>query len=87
MNSFDKKEQVDVLVLDFSKAFDTVPHQRLIKKLKHYGVTNHIVVWIEAFLSGRSQQVQVDGALSDEIKVLSGVPQGTVLGRCFSSSI
>lgn len=76
----DKNIQVDVAVLDFSKAFDTVPHRRLLGKLSHYGIKGEILHWIEAFLTGREQRVVVDGHRSTPADVLSGVPQGTVLG-------
>ena len=75
----DAGKQIDVVVLDFSKAFDTVPHKRLLGKLELYGITGNIHKWISGFLSGRKQSVVVDGAISDEETVLSGVPQGTVL--------
>ena len=65
-------DQVDVILLDFSKAFDKVPHQRLLHKLQYYGVHDKI----QSFLTNRTQQV----ALSSSAPVLSGVPQGTVLG-------
>ena len=76
----DKGKQLDVVILYFSKAFDTVPHQRLLGKLEHYGVKGNLLRWVEAFLVGRTQTVLVDGARSREEDVLSGVPQGTVLG-------
>ena len=76
----DRKEQVDVAVLDFSKAFDTVPHDRLLGKLEFYGITGPVHNWIRAFLKGRSQRVMVEGEHSRKDPVLSGVPQGTVLG-------
>ena len=71
---------VDTIYLDFAKAFDTVPHQRLIGKLKSYGISGCILVWIEQFLIGRSQVVLVNGTQSLPTSVLSGIPQGTVLG-------
>ena len=73
-------KQVDVAVLDFSKAFDTVPHKRLLGKLQLYGITGDVHRWIGKFLTGRKQRVIVDGEKSEEVDVLSGVPQGTVLG-------
>ena len=76
----DKGKQLDVVILDFSKAFDTVPHQRLLGKLEHYGVKGNLLRWVEAFLVGRTQTVLVDGVRSREEDVLLGVPQGTVLG-------
>ena len=76
----DLGHQIDVAILDFSKAFDTVPHRRLLGKLELYGVSGQIHAWISSFLLGRKQCVVVDGARSTEEDVLSGVPQGTVLG-------
>ena len=67
-------------MLDFSKAFDVVPHRRLLSKLRHYGINGVAHDWIEDFLTGRTQQVVVDGFASDWSSVGSGVPQGTVLG-------
>ena len=75
----DKKNQHDLIILDFSKVFDRVPHQRLMRKLDHYGIRGSTYNWIEAFLADRTQQVLVEGATSDSIPVISGVPQGTVL--------
>ena len=65
--------------MDFMKAFDTVPHRRLIKKLRSYGITGDILLWIEAFLQGRKQKVVVNGSSSDWCDVISGVPQGSVI--------
>ncbi|MEW8544204.1 MAG: reverse transcriptase family protein, partial [Candidatus Thiodiazotropha sp.] len=76
----DRNGQMDLVILDFSKAFDRVPHQRLLGKLDHYGIRGNTHQWIKSFLSGRSQQVIVDGASSEKAPVISGVPQGTVLG-------
>ncbi len=78
--NWDSKIQTDVAVLDFSKAFDTVPHDRLLSKLLHYGIDNTVNNWISAFLKQRSQSVVVDGVSSSPVNVISGVPQGTVLG-------
>jgi hypothetical protein len=72
--------QVDVMLLDFSKAFDMVPHQRLLQKLTYYGVNGSTNAWIEAFLSHRTQKVSCSGTHSDSVAVTSGVPQGSVLG-------
>ena len=75
-----KGSQIDISVLDFSKAFDTVPHDGLLSKLKHYGIDDKIWLWICNFLKNRKQSVVVDGKQSSLIDVVSGVPQGTVLG-------
>ena len=72
--------RTDVAIMDFSKAFDKVPHQRLLLKLNHYGVRGATLGWIEGFLSNRKQRVLVDGVTSSCARVRSGVPQGTVLG-------
>ena len=80
VSGLDKQHQYDLIILDFSKAFDRVPHKRLLKKMDHYGVRGSTYKWIQAFLTDRAQQVQVEGATSDSITVISGVPQGTVLG-------
>ena len=72
--------QVDVILLDFSKAFDTVPHQRLLQKLNKYGIRNHTLNWISSFLTNITRHVVVNGSTSNVESVLSGVPQGTVLG-------
>ena len=80
MLRYDSKEQIDIAVLDFSKAFDTVPHERLLKKLMHYGIDGQTWSWIAAFLRNRTQCVVVDSETSSSTRVESGVPQGTVLG-------
>ena len=76
----DDGSPVDVIYLDFQKAFDKVPHQRLILKLESHGMGNGIINWIEQWLTGRRQRVVVDGVVSSSKSVLSGVPQGSVLG-------
>ena len=69
--------------MDFSKAFDVVPHERLLLKLNYYGI-RELNPWFRDFLSGRKQQVVVEGKKSREVLVESGVPQGTVIGPlCF----
>ena len=71
---------MDVVYLDFQKAFDKVPHQRLLLKLKAHGIGNDVINWIEKWLTHRRQRVIVDGKISNWKSVLSGVPQGSVLG-------
>ena len=64
----------------FSKAFDTVPHDKLLHKLEAYGIRGNLHRWIQSFLCNRRMKVVVDGESSSEANVDSGVPQGTVLG-------
>ena len=78
--NFKSKTQTDVVALDFSKAFDVVPHQCLLHKLDHYGIRGTTLNWIQNFLTNRTQKVVVDGSSSESARVRSGVPQGTVLG-------
>ena len=72
--------QTDISVLDFSKAFDKVEHRRLVEKLRMYGIDDKTNTWIGNFLRDRSQSVLVEGASSGCVPVISGVPQGSVLG-------
>ena len=76
----DEGSPVDIIYLDFQKAFDKVPHQRLIPKLKSHGIGISIPVinWIEQWLTDRRQRVVVDGEFSNWKPVLSGVQQGSV---------
>ena len=68
------KDQVDVILLDFAKAFDKVPFQRLLLKSSFYGIGDNTLQWISSFLHGRTQQVLVEGFTSEKLDVLSGVP-------------
>ena len=79
-SSADKGKRIDMSILDFSKAFDMVPHARLMGKLESYGIRGDVHRWISTFLSHRTQKVVLDGFHSDTVTVDSGVPQGTVLG-------
>lgn len=73
-------ENVDVLYTDFAKAFDSVPHRRLLLKLESYGIKGKLLEWIKSYLSQRKHRVVMGEFLSDWIEVLSGIPQGSVLG-------
>ena len=70
----------DTVYLDFSKAFDKVDHELLLKKLTLYGIKGKVFSWIKSFISNRVQKVVIEGEFSIIEFVISGVPQGTVLG-------
>lgn len=76
----DEGGEADVIYMDFQKAFDKVPNQRLLQKLNSYGITGSVYNWIKRFLTNRKQRVHIKGTYSDWTEVLSGVPQGSVLG-------
>ena len=78
--SFNSISQIDVAILDFSKAFDTVPHAGLLGKLEHYSIDSKILLWITNFLNNHKQRDGVDGTFSNYADVESGIAQGTVLG-------
>ena len=78
--TINKCGQTDVVLLDFSKAFDKVSHQHLSAKLDHYGIRGNTLNWINSFLSDRKQAVSVNGSHSTWVNVTSGVPQGSVMG-------
>ena len=78
--SLSNGDDMDAIYLDYAKAFDKVDHQLLLSKLQLYGFHSQIIRWIESFLTNRSQQVIVDGHMSITAPIISGVPQGTVLG-------
>ena len=82
INSFNNsfKPQVDTIYLDFRKAFDSVPHNKLLVKLWHLGITSNLWNWFRAYLTHRSQYVSINNHHSAFLPVLSGVPQGSILG-------
>ena len=77
--SINRKNQTDVIFLDFSKAFNKVSHKKFLHQIWYYEINRKTNAWIRAFLGSRSQQVVVNGQSSRSADVLSGVPQGTVL--------
>lgn len=74
------QRQIDVICIDFAKAFDKVSHNKLLFKLRQIGISSTILEWIEAYLINRRQVVRVDDCMSCSLEVFSGVPQGSVLG-------
>lgn len=78
--SIDEGKTIHMAILDFAKAFDKVPHRRLLYKLSHYGIRGKLHNWMEHFLTERTQRVVCDGVASEACEVVSGVPQGTVTG-------
>ncbi len=76
----DKGQQTEIVILDFSKELDTVPHQRLLMKLRNNDIRDEMNAWIDSWLKNRCQSVVIDGEKSEEAQVRSGVPKGTVLG-------
>ena len=73
-------KQTGLIIMDLAKAFDKVTHRRLLHKLEYYGIRGSSHKWINSWLFGRTQQVVLDDQVSDPVPVLSGVPQGSVLG-------
>jgi ribonuclease P/MRP protein subunit RPP40 len=71
---------VDVIYIDFKRAFDSIVYSKLIHKLTCYGISGKLLAWISAFLHNRLQSVVIENTNSTYVDVISGVPQGSVLG-------
>lgn len=80
--SVQTKQQITVVYIDFSKAFDVVSHNKLFARLYSYGIRGTVLLWIKNFLSGRTHQTKVGSAMSDIAQLLSGVVQGSGVGPC-----
>ena len=79
-NSLTKHKQVAAIFLDIRKAFDSVPHNKIISSLSKMGISGPLLSWFKDYLTGRSQRVVLEGCMSDPTRVTSGVPQGSILG-------
>ena len=73
-------KDICAIFLDYRKAFDSVPHRTLIDKLEGIGLNSYIIAWLSDYLTSRKQRVVIDGSISSSTEVLSGVPQGSILG-------
>ena len=80
MEAWKSNIKVDIIYLDFVKAFDTVPHERLLHKISRHGIKDQIHGWIGSVFSNRSQCVMINGCKSESVTVTSGIPQGSICG-------
>ena len=76
----DDGKSIDIVYLDFRKAFDSIPHERLLVKMKGYGINGNVIGWVRSFLADRKQRVRVGNSYSNKSDVTSGIPQGSILG-------
>ena len=76
----DKKQLTASLFLDMSKAFDSLNHSLLIKKLQKVGLSSQAISWFKSYFSSRYQMVRINSSISDPLPVLNGVTQGSILG-------
>uniref|UniRef100_A0A914NU80 Reverse transcriptase domain-containing protein n=1 Tax=Meloidogyne incognita TaxID=6306 RepID=A0A914NU80_MELIC len=79
-NVIQENKSIDIVYIDFAKAFDSVPINRILYKLKSIGIAGKIYTFIKNFLENRTFRVKIENTLSDSYPTLSGVPQGSVLG-------
>ena len=86
LESMDKKKMSALILLDLSKAFDSVSHQRLLQKLSAVGASPATVRWFQSYLTGRTQSVRIDSVLSDPLPITHGVPQGAILSPLLFST-
>jgi len=75
-----KRKYVRTLFFDFRQAFISIPHAPVMSKVIAFGFDDHIICWLNNYLANRSQSVVFNGSISDPVPVLSGVPQGSILG-------
>ena len=80
LEALDKCNEIDIIYLDFTKAFDKVSHPLLLQKLEEFGFRGRLMMWLGSYLSGRKHRVVLEGQQSDWLAVSSGVPQGSILG-------
>jgi hypothetical protein len=84
LDCWTKRETVYSVNIDGAKEFDSVPQERLLRKVKSLGIDSNVLKWIRYFLVGRRQRISINGTVSDWASVRSGVPQGTFMGLFYS---